>query len=446
LRQNISAKHFGMAANLARKCHSGGAGLELISCRNLLDDPQFSPQDLRPVTRFRLRPLLAAVASVGLGFLALPAAAASFEQCLVGLRSDSLAAGIDAATFDRATRNVTFSPEIIELSQVQPEFKIPIWDYLAGLVDEERVIDGRAMMARYGQALAAAEQKYGVDKATITAVWGVESDFGRSFGTKPVVQALATLSCEGRRRNYFRSEFIAALKIIQRGDIEPGFTGSWAGAFGHTQFMPSTYLRIAVDLDGDGRRDLVGSVPDALGSTAAYLRKSGWVTGGEWGFEVKLPPTYSGPSGRTHKEPMAAWAGRGITRIDGSPLGSGPSAGLLLPSGAQGPAFLVTKNFDAIYSYNAAESYALAIAILSDRLRGRRGIIAAWPTNDPGLSRAERRELQTLLMRRGYNLDGKADGVIGAKSRAAISDFQAKAGLAQNGRASASVLAALRKG
>jgi lytic murein transglycosylase len=360
------------------------------------------------------------------------------------LRADSLAAGIDAGTFDRATRGITYNPDIIALSQIQPEFKTPIWDYLAGLVDEERVSDGRAMMARHGQALSAAEQKFAVDKATIAAVWGVESDFGRGFGTKPVVQSLATLSCEGRRQSYFRSEFIAALKIIQRGDIEPGFTGSWAGAFGHTQFMPSTYLRIAVDLDGDGRRDLVGSVPDALGSTAAYLKKSGWVSGGAWGFEVRLPTGYSGPSGRTKKERMATWAARGLTRIDGAPLGAGPSAGLLLPAGPRGPAFLVTKNFDAIYSYNAAESYALAIAILSDRLRGRHGIVAAWPTDDPGLSRAERREVQTLLMRRGYDLDGKADGVIGAKSRAAISDFQAKAGLTPTGRASASVLATLR--
>ncbi len=379
-----------------------------------------------------------------IALLAPPAAAASFETCLAGLRAESLDAGITAATFDSATRGITYNPDIIELSQVQPEFKTPIWDYLAGLVDEERVSDGRAMMARYGQALSAAEQRFGVDKATITAVWGVESDFGRSFGTKPVVQSLATLSCEGRRQSYFRSEFIAALKIIQRGDIDPGFTGSWAGAFGHTQFMPSTYLRIAVDLDGDGRRDLVNSVADAVGSTAAYLKKSGWVTGGEWGFEVRIPAGYSGPSGRTKKEPMAAWAGRGITRLDGSPLGTGPAAGLLLPAGTQGPAFLVTKNFDAIYSYNAAESYALAIAILSDRLRGRKGVVAAWPTDDPGLSRAERREVQTLLMRRGYDLDGKADGVIGVKSRAAISDFQAKAGLTPTGRASASVLAALR--
>ena len=373
------------------------------------------------------------------------AGAASFSDCLAGLRGAAQAGGVDAATFDKATRGLAPNPDVLALAEVQPEFKTPIWDYLAGLVDEERVNDGRAMMARWGQALALAQSRFGVDPATLTAVWGVESDYGRSFGTRPVVQSLATLSCGGRRQAYFRSEFIAALKIIQHGDIDPAqFNGSWAGAFGHTQFMPSTFLRVAVDLDGNGRKDLINSVPDALGSTAAYLRKSGWAAGGEWGFEVRLPEHYAGPSGRTHKQPMAAWAARGVTRIDGQPLPGGGSAGLLLPAGPTGPAFLVTRNFDAIYSYNAAESYALAIALLSDRLRGRHGLVAAWPTNDPGLSRADRREMQTLLMRRGYDLDGKADGVIGTKTRQAIVDFQSRSGLSPNGRASVSVLAALR--
>jgi lytic murein transglycosylase len=374
------------------------------------------------------------------------AGATSFSDCLAGLRGAAAAGGVDAATIDKATRGLAPNPDVLVMAEAQPEFKTPIWDYLAGLVDEERVRDGQAMMHRYGQALALAERRFGVDQATITAVWGVESDYGRSFGTRPVVQSLATLSCGGgRRAGYFRTEFIAALKIIQHGDVDPAqFNGSWAGAFGHTQFMPSTFLRVAVDLDGDGRKDLINSVPDALGSTAAYLRKGGWVAGGEWGLEVRLPDHYSGPTGRTRKEAMASWVARGFTRIDGRPLGSGPIAGLLLPAGPSGPAFLVTRNFDAIYSYNAAESYALAIALLSDRLRGRHGLVAAWPTNDPGLSRADRREMQTLLMRRGYDLDGKADGVIGTKTKQAISDFQSRSGLSPNGRASASVLAALR--
>jgi lytic murein transglycosylase len=379
-------------------------------------------------------------------YAATGASASSFSDCLAGLRGAALAGGVDSATFDRATHGLTPNPDVLAMAEVQPEFKTPIWDYLAGLVDEERVNDGRVMMAHWSQALSAAESLFGVDKAIITAVWGVESDFGRSFGTRPVVQSLATLACSGNRRTgYFRSELIAALKIIQHGDIDPAqFNGSWAGAFGHTQFMPSTFLKSAVDLDGDGRKDLINSVPDALGSTAAYLHRSGFVKGVEWGFEVRLPAHYAGPSGRGRKEPMAAWAARGLTRIDGRPLGPGPNAGLLLPTGPNGPAFLVTRNFDAIYSYNAAESYALAVSILSDRLRGRSGIVAAWPTSDPSLSRAERREMQTLLMRRGYDLDGKADGVIGTKTKQAISDFQSKSSLRPDGRASASVLTALR--
>ncbi len=373
------------------------------------------------------------------------AGASSFSDCLASLRGAAQAGGADSATFDQATHGLTPNPEILALAEVQPEFKTPIWDYLAGLVDEERVNDGRAVMTRWNKALALAQSRFGVDPATLTAVWGVESNYGRSFGSRPVVQSLATLSCGGRRQAYFRSEFIAALKIIQHGDIDPAqFNGSWAGAFGHTQFMPSTFLRVAVDLDGDGRKDLVNSVPDALGSTAAYLRKSGWAAGGEWGFEVRLPEHYAGPSGRTRKQPMAAWAARGVTRIGGQRLPGGGTAGLLLPAGPAGPAFLVTRNFDAIYSYNAAESYALAIALLSDRLRGRHGLVAAWPTNDPGLSRADRREMQTLLMQRGYDLDGKADGVIGTKTKQAIVDFQSRSGLPQDGRASVSVLAALR--
>lgn len=374
-----------------------------------------------------------------------PPARADFQDCLAGLRASAVAQGIAPAVFDRAAQGLQPDPEVIALSQVQPEFKTPIWDYLAGLVDEERVADGKAAMAKWGQALASAQRSYGVDPATVTAVWGVESNFGQAFGNRSVIRSLATLSCEGRRQAYFRTEFIAALKILAAGDIDPrDFNGSWAGAFGHTQFMPSTFLRIAVDGDGDGRRDLIKSVPDALASTANYLRKAGWQPGLAWGFEVKLPAGYAGPSGRTKKQPMSAWAARGLTRIDGRALGEG-TAGLLLPAGPSGPAFLVTRNFDAIYGYNAAESYALAISLLSDQLRGRPGLQTPWPTDDPGLSRAARRELQTRLIQRGYDLQGKIDGVIGDKTREAIADFQGKAGLKPDGRASVSVLNALRR-
>jgi hypothetical protein len=208
--------------------------------------------------------------------------------------------------------------------------------------------------------------------------------------------------------------------------------------------MPSTFLRLAVDLDGDGRRDIVGSVPDALGSTANYLRRSGWTPGLGWGFEVLLPPSYSGLSGRTKKESMGYWAARGLRRADGRSLGEG-KAGLLLPAGPRGPAFLVTHNFDVIYSYNAAESYALAISHLSDRLKGGGPFHTPWPTDDPGLSRAQKRELQALLTRRGYDV-GAPDGAIGDKTRAAISDYQSRVGLRPDGRPGSHVLEALREG
>jgi lytic murein transglycosylase len=387
------------------------------------------------------------MAIAGAAFVALMNPAhADFQSCLAGLRGAAEAKGVSGRTFEQLTQGLQANPDILKAEAYQPEFKTAIWDYLAGLVDEERVQDGEAAMAQNRQALASAQQRFGVPPYVVTAVWGVESNFGRNFGTKPVIQSLATLSCAGSRRaGYYRGELFAAMKIVQSGDIDPrDFNGSWAGAFGHTQFMPSTFLGTAVDGDGDGRRDLVHSAPDALASTANFLRKAGWQSGVPWGFEVRLPQGYQGPSGRTKKQPMSAWASRGISRIDGRPIGEG-NAGLLIPAGPNGPAFLVTRNFDAIYGYNAAESYALAIALLSDRLAGRPGLHTPWPTDDPGLSRADRRELQTRLVQRGYDLQGKIDGVIGDKTREAIVDFQSKAGLKANGRASVSVLSALRR-
>ncbi len=372
---------------------------------------------------------------------------ADFTGCLQGIRVSAKAQGISDVTFARAAENLQANPEVMGFSKSQPEFSTPIWDYLAGLVDEERVSEGRALMAKWSVALGQVEERFGVDRATTVAVWGVESDYGKGFGFRPVLQSLATLACsDSGRRDYFRSEFLAALKIVQGGDVDQeAFKGSWAGAFGHTQFMPSTFLRLAVDMDGDGRRDIIGSVPDALGSTANFLRNSGWVSGLGWGFEVKVPAGYSGPTGRGRKEAMSAWAARGIVRADGASLGEG-TAGLLLPAGPEGPGFLVTRNFDAIYSYNAAESYGLAIAILSDRLRGAGPLVTPWPTSDPGLSRAERRELQTLLAARGYTI-GNIDGVLGTKTREAIVDFQSRNGTGgSSGHAGKLLLDALRGG
>ena len=378
--------------------------------------------------------------------LALPGAArADFASCLAAMRNEAAHSGIPAAVFDQATAGVQPDMKILDLQKNQPEFKTPIWDYLAGLVDDERIADGKEGLRKYARAFAQAEERYGVPRTIIAAVWGVESDFGKSMGSRPLIQSLATLGCYGERAGYFRGELIATLKIVAHGDIAADrLVGSWAGAFGQTQFMPSTFLRLAVDLDGDGRRDIVDSVPDAIGSTANFLHRAGWRSGIGWGFEVKLPEGYSGPSGRRRKAPMSAWGARGVRRVDGRPLGEG-EAGLLLPAGPNGPAFLVTSNFDAIYSYNAAESYALAIAHLSDRLAGGGPFVTPWPTDDPGLSRAERREVQRLLTKRGYDV-GEPDGAIGNKTREAIADFQRKIGRSPDGRASVKVLAALRQG
>lgn len=371
--------------------------------------------------------------------------AADFATCVAGLRSHAAAQGISGVTFDKAMKGVEPDPKVLELMGSQPEFRTPVWDYLATLVDDQKVSEGRAMLQKHASTLARIEQAYGVDRHVVVAVWGVESDFGALVtGGRYLPQSLATVACLGsRRRDYFRGELMSTLKIIARGDLEPEkLRGSWAGAFGHTQFMPSTYLRLAVDFDGDGRRDLVGSIPDALASTANYLKKAGWITGASWGYEVRVPPGYSGPTGRGGKQGIESWSGRGITRIDGSALSPLPAAGLLIPAGRNGPGFLVTKNFDAAYAYNAAESYALAISVLSDRLRGRPGVRGKWPTDDRGLSRAERKELQEKLIRRGYDV-GKPDGAIGALTRAAIKDVEAKLGMPQTGRPGGKVFDAL---
>jgi lytic murein transglycosylase len=381
------------------------------------------------------------------GILGAAPAAAQFDaSCLAGLRNQAASAGISGATFDAALRGLAPDRSVLEAMDNQPEFKTPIWDYMAALVDDERVADGRAAMRQWSSALATAENRYGVDRYTIAAVWGVESNFGKDIGGRPLVQSLATIACYGsRRRDYFRSELFATLKIIQNGDIEGRrLIGSWAGAFGHTQFMPSTFHRLAVDLDGDGRRDVVDSVPDALGSTANFLRKAGWDSGRPWGHEVRLPPGFNAAlAGRKNKRPISSWAAMGVHRIDGRPLsGEGP-AGVLIPAGTSGPAFLVTRNFDALYSYNAAESYGLAIAVLSDRLRGGAGIRTAWPTDDPPLSRADRRELQRLLASRGYDV-GEPDGRVGQKTRDAIKDVERRLSMTPTGRAGGKVLQALR--
>ncbi|KRA45374.1 lytic transglycosylase [Pseudoxanthomonas sp. Root630] len=376
-----------------------------------------------------------------------PAPDPLYATCLGDLRMLAEKQGIAPASFDTYTQGLAADMSVLDLLDAQPEFTTPLWDYLAALVDDQRVADGQAMLATHRDLLDRVALAYGVDAATVVAVWGVESDYGRVFGKRPLLVSLSTLSCFGRRQAFFRGEFLTTLKLLQAGDIRAeGLTGSWAGAFGHTQFMPSTYARIAVDFDVDGRRNLIDSIPDALASTANYLVTSGWRTGEPWGYEVKLPPGFDpAQAGRTNRKPLPQWTAQGIARVDGQPLPADDrAAAVLVPTGIAGPAFLVFKNYDAIYSYNAAESYALAIALLADRLRGGTGLVTAWPTDDPGLGRPQRRELQTLLLARGHAI-GAADGMIGTQTRRAIVVEQQRLGLQPaDGRAGAKILAALK--
>jgi lytic murein transglycosylase len=374
------------------------------------------------------------------------AASPEFQRCLSRLQPDAKAAGVREATFDRLTQGLAPDMSVIEKLDYQPEFRSAIWDYLSGLVDEERVQEGQTMLARHAETLKQVEQRFGVDPATVVAVWGVESNFGQTFGKYPLLQSLGTLSCFGRRQDYFRTELYAAMRILQKGDIAPErLVGSWAGAFGHTQFMPSTFERLAVDFDGDGRADLMDNASDALASTANFLKKAGWRTGQPWGLEVHLPAGFdTAGEGRRSKRNISEWTARGVRAVDGSALPTeAGSAGLLTPAGVEGPAFLVFRNFDAIYSYNAAESYGLAIAHLSDRLRGAGPFVTPWPTDDPGISRVERRELQGLLILRGHDI-GEVDGMLGERSRAAIKLEQEQAGQEATGRGGLKILNTLR--
>lgn len=370
-------------------------------------------------------------------------AAADLSSCVAGIRNEVVRAGIDKALAARALADVAFDEKAVRFSRTQPEYRTPIWDYMAFLVDRERIATGQAMLKEHASTLAAVEKAYGVDRHVIAALWGIESDYGREKGEFFLPHALANVACAGRKSAFFRRELIEALKIVERGDLKlVDLNGSWAGAFGQTQFLPSTYRRLAVDFDKDGRRDLVHSVPDALASTANFLRKAGWAVGQSWGYEVRIPAGYRGPSGRTRRAAASSYGKFGVTRIDGAAVQGNNRAGLILPAGPKGPAFLVFGNFDALYSYNNAESYALAISHLSDRLKGGSVLATAWPTDDPGLSRRQRREVQKLLIARGYDI-GEADGRIGPVTIKAIKQVQQELGMKPNGRPSSALYKAL---
>jgi len=378
---------------------------------------------------------------------AIRSAAADFQNCLGRLYPLAAKRGVSRATFDRHVRPLTPDLRLMDLMDSQPEFTKAIWDYLDILVSEKRVAEGRAKLAQYSNVFERVERQYGVDRHILAAIWGVETSYGTITGDRSVLRSTATLACVGRRQSYFRDEFVATLEILHRNDVPAEhLKGSWAGAFGQTQFMPTTFRRFAVDFDGDRHRNTVDSVPDMLASTANKLRKDGWQSGESWGYEVTVPRGFDlSQAERSNRKSLGEWARLGVRRVGGQGFPRpGDSAFLLMPGGAQGPAFLMVHNFQVLMRYNPAEAYAIAIGHLADRLRGGGTFAQSWPRHERVLSRDERRELQELLNKRGLNTGGTS-GRIGPMTRSAVRSFQRSVGLPADGFASATVLERLRR-
>jgi len=378
---------------------------------------------------------------------AIRSAAAEFGSCIEAMWPDAARRGITRENFERFTAGLTPDLSIMDKLDAQPEFTKAPWDYLDLLVSDDRIARGRELLAQYAPTFAAVERAYGVDRTIIAAIWGVESNYGTLGGDRPVVRSTATLACVGRRRDYFREEFLSALEILQHGDIAADrLVGSWAGAFGPTQFMPTSFKRYAVDFYGDGRRDVVDSIPDVIASTANNLKLDGWVSGETWGYEVILPQRFDYLlADRARQMTLRQWQSLGIDRAGGAAFPhSQERAYLLLPAGARGPAFLMLQNFSVIMKYNPAEDYALAIGHLADRMRGGGPFVQEWPRNERVLTLDERYEMQQLLARRGFDI-GDPDGLLGPRTRVAIRDFQASVGQIPDGFASSEVLDRLRQ-
>ena len=377
---------------------------------------------------------------------AIRAAAANFRNCLAGLWPLAERRGVSRAVFEANVAGLTPDLRIMDLLDAQPEFTKSFWDYLDLLVNEDRIQNGRAILAQHRATFDAVEKAYGVDRHFIAAIWGVESNYGTQIGERSVIRSTATLACVGRRQDYFREEFLSALEILARGDVKADhLKGSWAGAFGPTQFMPTSFKRYAVDFDGDGRRDVVDSVPDVIASTTNNLKKDGWVAGQTWGYEVVVPEGFNFMlADRSRVMSVREWERLGIRRAGGKAFPRADDrAYLLVPAGAQGPGFLMLQNFRVIMKYNPAEAYALAIGHLADRLRGGEPFVQAWPRQERVLTRAERYELQQHLAARGYDV-GEPDGRLGGKTRNALRQFQSSVGHVPDGFASAAILERLR--
>lgn len=368
-----------------------------------------------------------------------------FDAWVTGFKARAASSGISQGTLDAAFRNVGYLPGVIERDRNQTEFARTLQDYLAITASDQRVALGRQMLRQYGGVLGAIEAKYGVEKQVTAAVWGVESFYGTRRGTVPVISALSTLAYDGRRGAFYESQLIAALNILQNGDVSvSGMVGSWAGAMGHTQFIPTSYLAYAVDFNGDGRRDIWSDDPeDALASTAAYLSRSGWSYGQPWGVEVRLPAGFdTALAGKLRPRSTRDWVGLGVTSATGSRLVDHGAGSVILPAGSSGPAFLIYRNFQVIGRYNNADNYIIGVGHLSDRLAGGGPLVGTFPPDSNGMRIADRIRLQERLTALGFDTGG-TDGVLGPKTEAAIRAYQASRGLTVNGAASLELLSSL---
>lgn len=370
-----------------------------------------------------------------------------FDSWKYNFKKIALDHGITASVFDQSLGKIHYDPDIIKFDLDQPEFTRNIWDYLDNAVSAQRIKKGKGLLKKYQRLFDSIEMQYGVQREVIVAIWAMESDFGRNYGSRNVLRSLATLAYHGKRRDFAQKELLNALSIIQNKKIKPAsLVGSWAGAMGQPQFMPSSFLRFAVDYNHDGISDLWGSVPDVLASIANFLNKSGWRKGEDWGTEVILPKPFDWKlNSSAYELRFIQWKKIGVNNVNGKPFKFPQrQTSLLIPAGRFGPAFLITHNFNIIKHYNKSTSYSVAVALLSQLLTGKEGIQIAWPREDKALSRIQIEEIQSLLNAKGHD-SGKVDGKIGSMTREAIRTWQLEQGLAGDGYASVNLLLLLRE-
>lgn len=371
---------------------------------------------------------------------------ADFNRWIEGFRTRALRAGISRQTLDAAFNGIRYNTDVIQRDRTQNEFSKTLWDYLTTAVSDARIANGQRAKRNHATLLDQIGRTYGVDQDILLAIWGLESAYGAVRGNTNIIEAMATLAFDGRRGDFFEGQLLAALQIIESGETAPSnMVGSWAGAMGHTQFMPTSYLELAVDGNGDGRRDIWGDNPtDALASAANYLAFNGWTRGQPWGVEVRLPDGFDyATARRDNTKSPSAWAALGVTDINGQPVPDHAPASILLPGGADGAAFMIFPNFAVLETYNTADSYVIGVGHLADRIAGGPPIQSDWPYGDRALTFDERVELQRRLIAAGFDTQ-KIDGLIGPLTINAIRNYQLANGLTPDGYANVGLLQGLR--